>query len=86
MSDYESKPPSVGLWANTGDRGPVASGNCGNIRFVLWKNTKGGPNAPDYRLVMEQSQKRDKGDTNAPRQHDSAPGGTREQPEDEIPF
>ncbi len=81
---YESKPPSIGLWKN--DRGPHASGNCGNIRFVLWENTdKRGDNSPDYRLVMEAPQKRE--DNNTPRDdRRDAPQGGGGVPDEEIPF
>ena len=33
MSDYESKPPSIGLWK--AERGPVATGNCGGISYII---------------------------------------------------
>jgi len=54
-----SNAPRIGLWAN--DRGPMASGNSGGIRFVLWRNDKKAPgsNQPDYHLVMEAPQKRE---------------------------
>ena len=83
MSD--NKPPSVGLWANDNERGPVASGVSGGIRFVLWRNDKrGNDRAPDYRLVMEAPQKRDDAPKDQPRgmsQDDAyAP------PDDDVPF
>lgn len=79
---YDSKPPSIGLWAGDGEKGPVATGNCGGIRFVLWRNDKrGNDKAPDYRLVMEAPQKRDTQDDD--REKRPADGGI---PDDEIPF
>jgi len=78
---YESKPPSIGLWRSTSDRGPHASGNCGNIRFVLWLNEKHSDNAPDYRLVLEAPQRRE----DKPREDHGAPAGGA-MPDDEIPF
>ena len=80
MTDFESKPPSTGLWKSNSDRGPIATGNCGSIRFVLWANDKrGNDKAPDYRLVMEAAQKRE-ADTSG------APAGGGGMPDDSIPF
>ena len=81
MSNYESKPPRIGLWAN--ERGPMASGNCGPLRFVLWDNRgrKKG-NEPDYQLVIEQSQPRER--TNERAGQRGVGGGSF--PDDEIPF
>ena len=81
MSNYESKPPRIGLWAN--ERGPMASGNCGALRFVLWDNRdrKQG-NGPDYQLVIEQAQPRER--TNERVGQRDVGGGSF--PDDEIPF
>ena len=78
MSNYESKPPRIGLWAN--ERGPMASGSCGALRFVLWDNrSRKKGNGPDYQLVIEQSQPRDS------ERKEQKPGGGSF-PDDEIPF
>jgi len=80
MTDYESKPPSIGLWRN--ERGPFASGNCGNIRFVLWENTdKRGDNSPDFRLVMEAPQKREEREPAV-----QTPAQREAMHDDEVPF
>lgn len=83
-----SKPPSVGLWAGSSDRGPVASGVSGGIRFVLWRNDKkGNDRAPDYRLVMEAPEKRDtKDDYENKRATGPQDDGRRPDDLDEIPF
>ena len=89
MSNYESKPPRIGLWAN--ERGPMASGNCGALRFVLWDNRsrKKGTNGPDYQLVIEQSQPRDgeRKEQKSGGGGGSFPGGRLPDDDDEaIPF
>lgn len=71
-----SKPPRIGLWKN--ERGPIASGTSGNIRFVIWENDKkGNDRAPDYHLVMEAPEKREGGRTPADADQDPFGGDFR---------
>lgn len=77
-----SKAPRIGLWAN--DRGPMASGNSGGIRFVLWRNDKKEPGSrqPDFHLVLEAPERRE--DT---RQQDQPSGGpVGADLDDDLPF
>lgn len=80
---FESKPPRVGLWSN--DRGPMASGNCGAVRFVLWRNErKKNDREPDFHLVMEQAQKREERQPDLDRPSQESRGGFDNG--DEVPF
>ena len=88
---FESKPPSIGLWRSTSDRGPHASGNCGGIRFVLWDNTDSDGNQignqPHYRLVLEATQKRETPEKpGSDVDNTPEPQGGGAPPDDEIPF
>lgn len=67
----------TGLWLNEGkDKQKYFSGNLGNIRIVIFKNTfkKEGSNEPDYQMYFdEQAKKEDKEGEKKPEFKDDIP-------------